>query len=148
MFDDGDSDVANPIDPGPSSSDPGPSSCNASSNAVRTQNQQFDFPPAQLKFLLEINQDNADAVGDALLEDLSLPFLHRALKSFFIDIYNVRRLQLEEYGDPGRLAEEAILFYKSIRFSRHAEVCISIADQPAVDAGVRRQFMSDVFSYF
>ncbi len=107
-------------------------------------------PLAQLKFLLEVNNNDADAATNLFLEGVSLPSLLSMLKSRYVDVDEVRRIVLEEYGgDPQSLAEAAVTFYKSSKFSPRAEVCISIANQPAMDAGgVRRQFMSDVLSYF
>ena len=106
-------------------------------------------PHAQLKFLLEITQNNSDAVINYILEGLSPSCMVSLLKDFYIEECNVRKLTLEEYGDIAILAEEAIAFYKSSKFSPHAEIRISIEDQPVVDVGgVRKQFMSDVFNFF
>ena len=108
-----------------------------------------DIPPAQLKFLLEINSDG-DAISDLFFEGLSLPCLLHFLKSAIIDICDVRRIRIEDYEeeDPESLAETAIAFYKGCRFSPNAEVRITIHNQAAVDTGgVRRQFFCDVFAY-
>lgn len=82
-----------------------------------------DIPPAQLKFLLEINSDG-DAISDLFFEGLSLPCLLHFLKSAIIDICDVRRIRIEDYEeeDPKSLAETAIAFYKGCQFSSNAEV--------------------------
>lgn len=104
-----------------------------------------DVPRAQLKFLLEISNGDSDAVINYILEGLSPSCLVKLLKDFYIEECNVRKVTLEEYGDIAILAEEAIAFNKS----PHAELRISIEDQPAVDVGgVRKQFMSDVLNFF
>ena len=78
-----------------------------------------DIPPAQLKFLLEINSDR-DAISDLFFEGLSLPCLLHFLKSAIIDICDVRRIRIKDYEeDPESLAETAVAFYKGCRFRNH-----------------------------
>ena len=110
-----------------------------------------NVPVAQVKFLLEVLHDDADAVTSVLVEGVTLSLLVKSLKSCYLDECSVKRIFIDEcdMSDPARLAEEAVVFYKGSGFSPHAEVRISIEDHPVVDAGgVRRQFMSDVFSHF
>ena len=108
-----------------------------------------DTPLQQVKFLLEVHHDDTNAVMNLLLEGLSIVSLLESLKSCFIDECSARKLVIDEYDNSARLAEEAIAFYKSNKFSPYAELRVTIENQIAVDAGgVRRQFMSDVFSYF
>lgn len=139
-------------------SEPGPSSAYPD---LGTENMTFqdsleslsdvlpDVPSIQLKYMLEICDNDPDSVYNYLKGGLSLPCMVKLLRSCYIDEDNVKKIILEEYGEPSLLAEEAIAFYKSTKFSPHAELRISIQNQPPVDVGgVRKQFVSDVFSFF
>ena len=106
-------------------------------------------PIAQVKFLLEVNGNDPDAATNLILEGVSLPSLLSLLTSSCVDEDETSKIVLEEYhgGNPERLVEAAVTFYKGTRFNPRAEVRVCIENQPAMDAGgVRRQFMSDVLA--
>lgn len=109
-----------------------------------------DVPRAQLKFLLQLSDGDCNAVSNYIFEGgLKLSSLLTLLRDFHLEESHVRRINLQEYGDSAVLAEEAIAFYKSGKFSPHAEIRIVIGDQPPHDVGgVRKQFLSDVFDHF
>ena len=107
-------------------------------------------PIAQVKFLLEVNGNDPDAATNLILEGVSLPSLLSLLTSSCVDEDETSKIVLEEYhgGNPERLVEAAVTFYKGTRFNPRAEVRVCIENQPAMDAGgVRRQFMSDVLAH-
>ena len=72
-----------------------------------------DIPPAQLKFMLEINSDG-DAISNLFFEGLSLPCLLHFMKSAVIDTCDVRRIRIEDYEeeDPEAWQEQQLLFTK------------------------------------
>ena len=125
-----------------------PSTSGTQSFSTPTTHEQLDIlvgvfpntPLDQLKFLLDLRDGNADVVSDLFIDGLMLSRLVGVLKSALINSGDVRRLTVDG-ENPDVLAESAVTFYKGRRFNQHAEVRISICNQPAVDTGgVRRLF--------
>lgn len=142
---------------------PGPSSriedeSSASPISATPQDDKLGFmagalpgvPRVQLEFLLGVCEGDVDKATHFFVEAFSLSSLLGVLRSSILDEEDVRRIEIDGFGDREELARTALDFYKEGgSFSPKAEVRIDVTTEEVVDGGgVRRQFMSYVLATF